>query len=116
MTTRFFNSFDEFDESGTAGNYEEVTVIRENGWIKTDVMTECKSWKTALRRFFKALADVPEISCWYEAMRESAENGYFKQNDFTLGFGERNEFPSYAFEIEALDENLWYIFLNTNQI
>lgn len=116
MITRFFNSFDEFEKSGTAGNYEETTVIRENGWIKADVMTECKSWKTALRRFFKSLSSVPELSDWYEYLRESAEYGCFKQNDFMLNILERNEFPSFAWEIEAVDENVWYIFLNTNQI
>lgn len=31
MKTRFFDSFAEFEMSGTAGNYEEVTVIQENG-------------------------------------------------------------------------------------
>lgn len=49
MKIRFFDSFAEFDMSGTAGNYEEVTVIRENGWIKCDLMTECKSYKAAGR-------------------------------------------------------------------
>ena len=108
---RFFDSFEEFDLSGTAGNYEEVTVVRERGWVKCDLLTECKSYKTALRRFFKALADVPEVSDWYEGMRESAENGYFSGNDFTMADGGRNPVPGYAWEIEDHD-GAWYIFLN----
>lgn len=93
MKTRFFNSFAEFDMSGTAGNYEEVTVIRENGWIKCDLMTECKSYKTALRRFFKALANVSEVSGWYEDMNESAENGYFQMNDNMMADGTPEPLP-----------------------
>lgn len=111
MKIRFFDSFAEFEMSGTAGNYEEVTVIRENGWIKCDLMTECKSYKTALRRFFKALANVPEVSGWYEDMSESAENGYFQMNDNMMADGTRNPFPGYAWEIEDHD-GAWYIFLN----
>ena len=107
-----FTSFEEFHLSGTAGNYEEVTVICENGWIKTDLLTECKSYKTALRRFFKALADIPAIVEWLPGMLEAAENGCFKMNDNTMADGTRNPCTCYAYEIEELDNGLWYIFLN----
>lgn len=108
-----FNSFDEFDAAEVAGEYEALTIVKENGWINSDLMTECKSWKTAVRRFFKALATVyPEIAEWEEGLKESAENGYFKENDFTMADGTRNPFPSYAWEIEEVQENVWYIFLN----
>lgn len=98
--------------SCTAGNYEETTVVRENRWTNCDLMTKCRSYKTALRRFFKALANVPEVSEWYEALSESAENGYFKMNDFMMADGTRNPFPTYAWEIEEVQEGVWYIFLN----
>lgn len=107
-----FYSFDEFDQSGTAGEYEALTVLHKSGWIKCDIMTECKSYKTALRRFFKMIGDDPHFEGWYESMREAAENGYFKMNDFVMGNGEKNPLPGYAYEIEELDEGLWYIFLN----
>ena len=107
-----FTSFEQFEQSGTAGEYEALTVIDENGWLKSDIMTECKSWKTALRRFFKMLGEDSRLDGWYECMREGAENGCFKLNDFTMGNGSRNEFPGYAYEIEEVDEGVWYIFLN----
>lgn len=112
-----FNSFEEFSESGTAGEYEVLTVVTENGWIKSDLLTECKSWKTALRRFFKLLDpdnSNPAFDGWYECMRESAEGGLFKMNDSMMANGTRNPFPCYAYEIEAIDENIWYIFLNVH--
>lgn len=111
MKRNDFNSFEDFHNSGTAGNYEELTVVHENGWIKCDLLTECKSWKTALRRFFKMLTE-DIFEGWKECMEEAAENGYFKLDDFIMGDGSKNPFPGYCYEIEAIDENTWYIFLN----
>lgn len=109
-----FNGFEEFSDAEVAGEWEALTVVTENGWIKADLMTECKSWKTALRRFFKALDpdSAEEFEGWYECMRESAENGYFKGNDFTMADGSRNPYTSYVWEIEEMNDGEWYIFLN----
>lgn len=107
-----FTSFEQFEESNTAGEYEALTVIDENGWLKSDIMTECKRWQTALRRFFKMFGEDSRLDGWYECMKEEAENGYFKLNDSTMGDGSRNEFPAYAYEIEEIDDGVWYIFLN----
>lgn len=109
-----FNSFEEFSDAEVAGEWEALTVVTENGWIKADLMTECKSWKTALRRFFKALDpdSAEEFEGWYECMRESAESGYFKMNDSRMADGSRNPYMSYAWEIEEMNDGEWYIFLN----
>lgn len=109
-----FNSFEEFSEAEVSTEWEALTVVTENGWIKADLMTECKSWKTALRRFFRALdpSSAEEFSGWYECMRESAENGYFKMNDSRMADGSRNPYMSYAWEIEEMNDGEWYIFLN----
>lgn len=98
-----YASFDEFSASGTAGNWNTITVIREDGWIKSDLMTECKSYKTALRRFFDNLKDVPEVAEWRDCITESCECGYFKEN----------EPQSYAWAVEEINEGEWYIYLNT---
>lgn len=109
-----FNSFEEFSDAGVAGEWEALTVVTENGWIKADLMTECKSWKTALRRFFKALDpdSAEEFDGWCECMRESAESGCFKLNDSRMADGSRNPFMTYAWEIEEMNDGEWYIFLN----
>lgn len=98
-----YASFDEFSASGTTGNWNTITVIRENGWIKSDLMTECKSYKTALRRFFDNLKDIPEVAEWHDCIAESCEYGYFKEN----------ESQRYAWAVEEINEGEWYIFLNT---
>ena len=115
MTRRDFTSFEEFEYSGIAGRDEVVTVITENDWIKSDLMTNCKNLKTALRRFFKALDpenNNPAFYGWHEAISESCENGYFTANDSVLADGSRNEFPSWAYGVEQIDDGRWYIFLN----
>ena len=113
---RDFNSFDEFHESGTAGNYEELTFITENGWKKADLLTECKYWRTAVNRFFKAIGNDPDFDGWKECITESAENGCFGQNDSIMGDGSRNQFSSWAYELEEVNERTWYIFLNVRYI
>ena len=111
-----FNSFEEFERAEVAGEDEALTIVTENGWIKSDLVTVCKSWKTALRRFFKALsARHPEIAEWTESLTESAENGYFRMNDNMMADGTQNPFPSYAWDIEEVDDGVWYIFLNVRQ-
>lgn len=111
-----FNSFEEFERAEVAGEDEALTIVTENGWIKSDLVTVCKSWKTALRRFFKALsARHPEIAEWTESLTESAENGYFRMNDSMMADGTQNPFPGYAWEIEEVQEGVWYIFLNVRQ-
>ena len=112
ITRRDFDSFEAFEESGTAGNYEELTFITEKGWKKVDLLTECKSWKTAVKRFFKAIGNDPDFEGWEECIRESAEAGSFRQNDSMMADGTRNEFPGWAYEIEEVNEGTWYIFLN----
>lgn len=111
-----FSSFEEFERAEVAGEDEALTIVTENGWIKSDLVTVCKSWKTALRRFFKALsARHPEIAEWTESLTESAENGYFRMNDSMMADGTQNPFPGYAWEIEEVQEGVWYIFLNVRQ-
>ena len=109
---RDYTSFDDFHESGTAGNWEELTFIRENGWKKADLLTECKSWKTAINRFFKAIGTDPDFEGWKECLEESCENGYFAMNDNLMADGSRNEYPSWAYGLEPAGDYGWYIFLN----
>ncbi len=108
-----FESFDDFDESGVAGYREAVTVIHENGWIKADLVTECKSWKTALKRFFKSVPELKES--WYECIVECIESGYWKANDYKLADGTRNPIPGWAWEVECMDDGLWYVYVGENQ-
>lgn len=115
IKTTVYNSFEQFEQDNCAMDYEHMTVVNENGWIKADLLTECKNWKTALRRFFNAHPDQRVVDDWRECMIESAENGYFKDNDSTLASGEHNPFFSYAYEIEQLDDSLFYVFLNVSE-
>lgn len=85
-----------------------AVVLHENGWFMADMTCTTKSKKIALNRFFKA---VPELACWREELENSA-----KGNDFLLASGEKNNCPSFAYEVDMSNAcGLYptvYIFLN----
>jgi len=115
MKHMIFDSFDGFSdfcdfliESNKTENLDEcVFTVSENEWYKCDLTTFCKSYKTAIKRFFKVLSDLDEgvFSGWAECMLESCENGYFADN--APG--------SFAWGVEWVDEGRWYIFLNVKR-
>lgn len=110
-----YRSMNEFEQDENSQGNERLTVVRENGWIKADLLTECKSWKTAVRRFFANHPDSRVIDDWQGCMTEGAENGFFKDSDYMLANGTKNEFFSYCYEIEEVGDGLWYIFLNVSE-
>jgi len=93
-----------------------AVVVHENGWFKADMTCTTKSVKVALNRFFKA---VPELESWRESSIQDGENINYKGNDFTMGDGSKNPFPSYVWEIDMTnadgDYPTVYLFLNVNE-
>lgn len=81
MKTLYFNNFEEFDNAEVAGQFEVVTIVKNerHNTMCADLMTECKSYKTALNRFFKALENYPQFAEWKDGILESCECGYFTQ-------------------------------------
>lgn len=126
--TLVFNSYEAYEnwteQFDGCYEYEEIPTAIDDGWrISADLFTDCKSWKTAIRRFEKAFVDVnPEIRTWIEGIRESAESGYFKEAvepAWNATPEERKEFfkgGMYSWGIEEVDEGRWYIFLNISGI
>lgn len=120
MKTKIFKNLKDYEtwtESyDNCYEYEEFPVVINNGnKIMMDMFTDCKSWKTALRRFGKQFGDIigeDIIKEWIDAMRECCEDGYF--NDTT---GWRPEWNgTYSWQVEEIDENKWYIFLNISGV
>mgnify|MGYP002623456681 CR=1 FL=1 len=113
MTTLVFNSMDAYEawteKFENASDYEMIPTAIDDGWkVAVDMFTECKSYKTALRRFEKAFENVnSEINEWFECMRECCESGYFKEIE--------NSYPeggTYSWGVEETMEGYWYIYLN----
>lgn len=123
-----FNNYDEFenwvDTFENPGEIEEIPVAIDDGWkISVDMATACKSYKTALRRFEKIFREVSEdITPWVEVMRESCENGYFKdmwKPGWTATEDEIKEYSkngTYSWGVEEISDDSWYIFLNISGI
>ena len=116
--TMVFNSQEEY-ESWTekfenCSDYQMIPTIVDNGWkLSADLFTECKSWKTVIRRFKKAFSDYKPVQDWIDCIYEMCENGFFSchsDNDY------EDYRDGYAFEIEETSEGLWYMFLNISGV
>lgn len=83
MKTVFFENFDKFEESGVATKYEIISIVKNEKFntMCADLQTECKSYKTALKRFFKGLESYPQFTEWKEGIKESCESGYFQDSE-----------------------------------
>ncbi|MDO4649364.1 MAG: hypothetical protein Q4B26_12010 [Eubacteriales bacterium] len=114
---RWTNKFENCSE------YDHIPTIIDDGFkIAADFETECKNWKTAVRRFEKTFKSVPELEEWFECIRESCENGFFK--DITgwqpcgMSLQEIRESArtngAYSWGVEEVSEGCWYIFINVS--
>lgn len=130
MKAKCFNSFEAYEkwtgQFENASDYQEIPVVIDDGWkVSLDLFTECKSWKTALKRFAKIFSGVnSEIPDWIECIRESCESGYFRE---TTGWmpawtedpekiKEWSKRGTYSWGIEETGDHYWYIYLNISGV
>lgn len=114
MKVTEYKSFDEFEQDESRYEYEHVAIVNKpNGTVCADLMTECKRWKTAVNRFFSAIANDPRFEGWKECIIESIENGYW--SDKETYWNETTNKPEYRggyfWEVEDNDGS-FYICLN----
>lgn len=110
-----FGSMDEYCESKMAKRDEVLSVVKGGSHGKTrfcaDLITNCKNWKTAVRRFFKALEGDARFDGWEDVITESCENGYFHDvekiwNVETL----KSEYQGgWHWTVEAIGEDAYYV-------
>lgn len=112
---KVFRSFEEFenytDKFENSFEYQFKPSLIDDGWkISADLMIKCKRWKTAINHFRKEFSGYNrDLSAWIDCIEESCENGYFTEKCVNNGFND-----SYAWSVEQIDENLWYIYINTS--
>lgn len=92
----------------TSEYYDVPVLIVETERISADAFFQCKSWKTALRRF-KKVFDNPVLNQWIDLIYDSCESGYFKD-----AFAE-DKAHYYSWEVKDYD-NEWYIFINISGV
>lgn len=113
---KMFESYDEYsawtEQFSNCSDYEGIPVVIDDGnKVAMDMFTECKSFKTALRRFLKIFGGVNgEVKDWVAGMRESCENGYFHEASGNRGTN------AYSWGVEQPMEGYWYVFLNISGI
>lgn len=113
MKIRHFSSMEEFEDLNEIGEYEVLDIVNRGNRVSADLITECKSYKTVIGRFFKGLENESAFDGWKDCLFESCENGYFKDAESIWNEERgRSEYTgSWAYEVEQLDETLWYITL-----
>lgn len=124
--TKKFNSEAEYEvwteKFDSPSDCEEYpTLIDDGDRILMDMITYCKSWKTAVKRFRKAFAECGScVSGWIDAIEENCGDGYFADRDgwkpaWTSDPKEIEEWAKlgkYAWAVEEIDEGCWYVYLN----
>lgn len=107
-----FASFEEFENSKVAGRSEVVAMVHRtckgHNQISADLITECKSWKTAVKRFFKAIGNDARFDGWEDSITESCENGYFSDRETYWEYGKGSVYAGgYHWEVEDNDGSFY---------
>ena len=117
---RHFDNFDEYCKYyENHEHFDYVTDIVEfSNNVCADGQYGCKSWKTAVKRFFNAIAEDERFNGWdEESIIESIESGYW--NDKSTVWNDETckcEYTGdYAWTVEEVDEGLWYISLKVRK-
>lgn len=127
--TLVFRNFEAFEnwilQFENCYEWEQIPTAIDDGFkISMDLFTECKSWKTVLRRFEKAFGQISsEVHTWVEGIQESCENGFFSDavpySAWTNDSEEVKEFlkrGAYSWALEEVREGYWYVYLNISGI
>ena len=109
LRVKEYSSFEAFEQDEHRQDTDLISIVNKpNGMVCADLITDCKRWKTAVNRFFKALAEDERFNYWWEGIIESIENGYWKDKEIVDG----KYTGGYFWEVEDLD-GCFYICLNT---
>lgn len=106
MKIRKFDSYDEYEtfyeNAEIDERYEVVDIVRSENGVCADLMTEAKSAKTALNRFFRTVKNHKMFADWEETIKDCIENGCYRDDEYKdCGF---------VWEVENYDES-WYIMI-----
>lgn len=109
LKVKEYRTMDDFEADPDRMSYETVAVVNKaDGYVCADVATFCKSWRTALDRFFKALANDSRFDGW---------KGTIEYGVKTWGWSDRETVNGqytggWFWQVENLGNGSWYISLN----
>lgn len=106
-----YANFDEFENDESRRDYELVAIVNKPNGVCADLMTECKQWRTAIDRFFKALEGDSRFDGWKENIVESCENDFWDDASRIWEDGKLKYTGDYSWGVEDHDGR-WYVFLN----
>lgn len=112
---RTFKNFDEYSEyyDNHEHKLNDVDVVENTLTVSADGEFECKNWKTAIKRFFKALASDARFEGWDESMTEYIKENVWKDREEYIN-GEYIP-GGFHWSVECIDDNYWYIELTVGK-
>lgn len=118
MKVKQFESFEEFENECNEDNQiedETICIVKTGKRICADLTTVCKNYKTAINRLFKEIDKFEAFKGWKDGIIESCENGYFQDIETWQNTDGTKTYGDWHYQVEELDENLWYIEITTLQ-
>lgn len=86
LKVKEYRTMDDFEMDPDRMSYETVAVVNKtNGYVCADVVTTCKSWRTALDRFFKALSNDPRFDGWKDTIEYGVKTWGWKDRETVNG-------------------------------
>ena len=76
-----FASQEDYENYRYSGCNNILSIVHRRNSVCADMTTKCKNWKTAVKKFFDALADDKRFDGWRECVVESCENGCFSNKE-----------------------------------
>lgn len=109
LKVKEYRTMDDFEMDPDRMSHETVAVVNKaDGYVCADVVTACKSWHTALDRFFKALANDPRFDGWKDTIEYGVKTLGWKDRETVNG----QYTGGWFWEVENLGNGSWYISLN----
>lgn len=106
-----YDSFHQYELDEHSSDYDLVAIVNFNVRVCADLQTECKNWRTAVNRFFKALDGDSRFEGWKDSITGYVEGGIWKDHETDR---EGNSTGGWSWGVEGND-GIWYIFLSVRR-
>lgn len=107
-----FASQEAYENYRYAGCNNILSIVHRKNSVCADMTTKCKNWKTAVKKFFDALADDKRFDGWRECVVESCENGRFSEKETEETSSGWNYNGGWFYNVEEND-GYYYVCVNS---
>lgn len=108
MKVKEYVDFDHYERDPHRQDVDLICIVgNPNGYVCADLITDCRRWQTAFRRFFNVLGSDPRFEGWDSTVYEAMLNGVWKDKEMV----DDKYTGGWFWEVDDLDGR-FYICLN----